>query len=46
MLNLQVKLTGTIYNINNFLKIDTNFYVKVEEEKKKVFGEWKVIDFI
>jgi len=37
MLNLQVKPTGTIYNINNFLKIDTNFYDKVQEEKKKVF---------
>ena len=35
MLNLQVKPIGTIYNINNFLKIDTNFYVKVEEEKRK-----------
>ena len=35
MLNLQVKPIGTIYNINNFLKIDTNFYVKVEEEKRR-----------
>ena len=32
--NLQVKPIGTIYNISNFLKIDTNFYDKVEEEKE------------
>ena len=31
---LQVKPIGTIYNINNFLKIETNFYAKVEEEKR------------
>ena len=35
MLNLQVKLIGTIYNINNFLKIDIHFYDKVEEEKRR-----------
>ena len=33
MLNLRLKPIGTIYNINNFLKLDINFYVKVDEKR-------------